>query len=81
MTVALLVGKAGAEVVRESGRSPKHGGRWRPELHCRPRRASVDRPVVGFDPKIDQEHRKLIEQRGPTRVVGPDTPIQRRLDG
>ncbi|GAB3150519.1 hypothetical protein GCM10027258_48690 [Amycolatopsis stemonae] len=43
--------------------------------------SSVDRPVTEFDPKVDQEHRKLVEEHAPTGITGPDTPIQRRLDG
>ncbi len=43
--------------------------------------SSADRPVAEFDPKVDQEHRKLVEEHAPTGVTGPDTPIQRRLDG
>ncbi|SEF37137.1 hypothetical protein SAMN05421837_112250 [Amycolatopsis pretoriensis] len=43
--------------------------------------SSGDRPVVEFDPKVDQEHRKLIDQHGPAGLTDPATPIQRRLDG
>jgi hypothetical protein len=43
--------------------------------------SSVDRSVAGFEPKVEQERRKLVEQHAPTGVAGPDTPIQRRLDG
>ncbi|MBE8519369.1 hypothetical protein ILP97_17955 [Amycolatopsis sp. H6(2020)] len=38
--------------------------------------ASVDRPAAEFDPKVDQEQKKLVGQ-----PAGPETPIQRRLDG
>ncbi|WP_410597894.1 hypothetical protein [Amycolatopsis sp. lyj-23] len=43
--------------------------------------SSTDRPVAEFDSKVDQEHRKLIDQHGPASVTAPATPIQRRLDG
>jgi hypothetical protein len=43
--------------------------------------SSVDRSIAEFDAKVEAEHRKLIEQHGPTGIVGSDTPIQRRLDG
>ncbi|MEV5718510.1 hypothetical protein AB0L41_31880 [Amycolatopsis mediterranei] len=43
--------------------------------------SSVDRSVAGFEPKVAQEHRKRVEQHAPTGVAGPDTPIQKRLDG
>jgi hypothetical protein len=43
--------------------------------------SSVDRSMAEFDAKVDQEHRKLLEQHGPTGIVGSATPIQRRLDG
>ncbi|WP_410628039.1 hypothetical protein [Amycolatopsis sp. cmx-8-4] len=43
--------------------------------------SSTDRPAGGFGSKVDEEHRKLVEQQSPTGVVGPGTPLQRRLDG
>lgn len=43
--------------------------------------SSVDRSIATFDAKVGAEHRKLIEQHGPTGIVSSDTPIRRRLDG
>jgi hypothetical protein len=43
--------------------------------------AAIDRSLAQFGPKVDAEHRKLVESHKPAGIVNPDSPIRRRLDG
>jgi hypothetical protein len=43
--------------------------------------ASIDRSPTRFGPKVDEEHRKLVDGHKPAGILNPDNPIRRRLDG
>lgn len=43
--------------------------------------AAIDRALDQFGPKVDEEHRKLLNGHKPAGIVNTDGPIRRRLDG